>query len=491
MTTPLLIGIDLGTTNGKVACYDLKGCLHAKASHSYPTYYPHPGWAEQNPLDWLLALEKGLREVAGKLGSRIDDVIGMAVSTFGPGMVIIGEDGEPLAPCPTWQDRRCYPQGKRLLEAVGNNWIGHGAPLSAFPAKLLWAIDEIPEITARAKCITPIKGFLLYWLTGKITTDPSSGPGAIRWWAPAIEFAGWDIKRLPQILAPTESPGGLREAIAKQVGLKAGVPVFTSLNDGAAATLGSGAVHLGDSVATIATNGAARVLLSKRVKPEIALERCLFTWPFLDELWVCGGLTFNGANSLRWLADQFSIPRDDVSYDALFADAARVPAGSRGVLFLPYLGGRGTPDPKPDLRASFLHLSIKHKRAELTRAVLEGIAFSLREIYDEFERLKFDVDTVRLTGGGARSPLWRQIIVNVLNRPASLAEGDSTLGNAMVAAVGLGYYQDFSTAAEEMVTQQTFQGPDPEAVVIYERLYKRFYEIRDVMLNSPGIGSAG
>lgn len=483
MGEPLLIGIDLGTTNGKIACYDLLGNLQASAAHSYQTHYPRPGWVEQYPEDWIAAIIKGMREVVEELGSRVADVSGLALSSFGPGLVIIDDDGNPLAPCPTWQDSRCIPHGERLLEEVGNGWIGLGAPLTAFPAKLLWAIEEMPELVARASILTPIKGFLLHWLTGQAAEDPSSGPGALNWWAPAIEFAGWDIERLPRVLSPTESPGVLRESLAKKIGLKSGIPVFTSLNDGASATLGSGAINLGDSVTTIATNGAARLLMSERLDLDVALKHSYFTWPFVDGLWICGGFTYSGASSLQWLADQFGVPRASASYDELLAEAEKVPIGSRGVLFMPYLGGRGTPDPNPELRGGFLRVRLEHGRAELTRSVLEGIAYALREIYDGFSRLGFDVESVRLTGGGARSELWRQIIVDVLNLPAIQAGGDSTLGNAIVAAVGLGYHPTFQTACKAMVIPLAHEKPDPDHVAAYQRLFTSFTNTRDELVS--------
>lgn len=482
MGNPLFIGIDLGTTNGKVACYDSHGQLQAEAKNSYPTSYPRPGWVEQDPNDWTNSLQSGFKKVVISLGDRAIDVAGISVSTYGPGCVLIDDNGNPMSPSPTWQDRRCFPQGEKLVEAVGLNWIGYGAPLSAFPAKLLWVIEEEPDLVAQAAMISPIKGFLLNWLTGNSAVDPSSGPGALNWWSPAYEFAGWDIENLPKVLSATESPGNLRKEIAEKVGLRHEIPIFTGLNDGAAATLGSGAVKLGDSVITIATNGAARVLLSERVDPEIVYDRCLFNWPYLEGLWVCGGITYSGASSLQWLADQFGIPRDPISYDALLAEVEEVPVGSKGVLFIPYLGGRGTPQADPAQRGGFLNLSLIHGRPEITRSLLEGVTFAIREIYEEFNRLGFEIGALKLTGGGIRSELWRQIIVDVINREASFAGGDSTLGNAIIAAVGSGFYQDFDEASRAMVREISHEVPVTSHVDDYEQLYRSYKEARDTIV---------
>lgn len=484
MAEPLLIGIDLGTTNGKVACYDLKGHLQAEAVHSYPTQHPHPGWAEQDSNDWIAALTKGLQEVAAKLGPRVVDIAGISLSNFGPGLVIVGQDGNPLAPCPTWQDERCLSYGQKLLTDIGHDWIDLGSP-SGFPSKLLWALQEQPELMERAYRVEDVKSFVLRWLTGRSVTEPSSGPGAKDWWPHVFEYIGWPIDRLPQVIPSTESPGGLVKDLARRVGLKPGIPVFTGINDGAAATLGSGVVRLGDSVVTLGTNGVARVLTSERINSDAILAHYLFSRPFDDKLWLCGGFTRSGASSLQWLADLLGIPRDPDAYDVLLTEAAKVPPGSDGVIFLPYLSGRGTPKPDPNLRAGFLQLSLEHSRAELTRAVLEGIAYAIREIFDLFGDLGLHIGPLRLTGGGARSILWRQIMVDILNRPATLAGGDSTLGDAMLAAVGLGLYPDFEAAAEVMVKPFEHEEPNPDIVAIYEGLYEIFTEVRNTISTAP------
>ena len=485
MAEPLLIGIDLGTTNGKVACYDLDGHLLAEAVQTYPTHFPRYGWYEQDPSDWKVALECGLKEVSVSLGARAGDVVGLAVSNFGPGLVMIDQAGDPLSPCPTWQDERCRSQGRLLVEKLGTNWIGLGPPLMGFPAKLFWVIEEAPELVARAHQITDIKGFLINWLTGRPVTDPSSGPGAKSWWDPVFEFIGWPVERLPHILMATESAGGLQAGLANRVGLKSGLPVFVGVNDGAAATLGSGAVNLQDSVITLATNGACRIVVPKRLDPKIILARHLFSWPFVGEYWICGGFTCSGAGSLQWLADQFGLPRDPAAYDALLEKASAVPPGSRGLLFLPYLAGRGTPEADPNLRGGFVNVGLEHGHGELARSVVEGISYAVREIYEEFTRLNFEIGEIRITGGGARSRLWRQILADVLERPVLHAGRDSTLGNAMIAAIGLGFYSDFPSAANAMVKALDYERPKKDEVLLYRRLYQVFAQTRDISLRIP------
>lgn len=482
MADLLFIGVDLGTTNGKVACYDSRGELKAKAQRSYPTSYPELGWAEQIPEDWIEALTTCFQAVASELEDRVFDISGISLSTFGPGLVLVDAEGEPLIPCPTWQDERCREQGERLLQEVGADWIGLGAPLTGFPARVLWAVEKTPELVAKSTKLLDIKGFLLSWLTGNAVTDPSSGPGAMAWFEPAFDYAGVATDRLPRITAPVETPGTLRDELAQTLGLPGGIPIYVGINDGAAATLGSGVIHKGESIITLATNGVARVVVEGKLDSEIILERHLFSWPYVEDRWICGGFNYSGAGSLQWLIEMVGLPDEDASYKTILGEAEHVPLGSDGVIFLPYLAGRGTPTPDTSMRAGFLNLAIHHKRDVFARAMLEGITYGLREIYDEFDRQNIQTKSIHVTGGGSQSTLWRQIIADVLNRSVISAGGDATLGSAMMAAVGGGVYSDFNIAVETMVHTTSRKTPMLENTLAYEAHYEDFSKTRDACL---------
>jgi xylulokinase len=481
---PLFVGLDLGTSNAKVACYDLDGNLHARASHAIPTKYPAPGFYEQNPREWISGLIRCLKLVTSQLGSKSSHIRGLSLSNFGPGLVMIS-DGQAIAPCPTWQDERCWDQGQRLIQEVGPGWIGFGVPQTGFPARVLYALENQPDLAAKTEKMYDIKAFLVEWLTGKGVTDPSSGPGANGWHQETFEFIGWPIEKLPPVKQSTERVGLIREELAVQTGLPKNLQVFTGLNDGAAATAGSGVINLGDCIITMATNGVVRLVIPEKIKNEILLERAMFSWPFIDGLWICGGSTLSGAGSLQWFADLFDIPNTIDAYHGLLEEAACVPPGSRGVVFLPYLSGRGTPDVDTKIRGGFLHLGLEHNRGEMLRALLEGISFAIAEIFFELQGFAQAPFSVRITGGGARSELWQQIISDVLNSPITHAGGDATLGCAMVAAVGLNYYPSFAEAANHMVNPISSVAPDQHRSNEYREIFNYFSKTRNALSKAP------
>lgn len=472
----LLIGLDLGTTNAKAAAYTLDGEMVAHASVGYPTHYPQPGRPEQRPADWTAALSRALRELTASLGERKRQLAGIGLSAHGPALVLVDADGNLLTDtCATWQDEHFIPQGQRLLDVVGPGWLGLGMPLSGFPARLLWMVEEQPDFTARARYALGIKDYLVGWLTGNFATEPSSGPGRDDWWPPVFDAAGWPLERLAPVLSSTAVAGSLRDDLAKALDLPPGIPVVMGLNDGASATLASTLTQPGDAMVTIATNGVVRLVLPEPVAPDDRLDYGLFCWPYVDDLWIAGGFAKCGASALDWFARLLTDQPQD--FDRLFAEAGDAPPGSRGVTFMPYLIGRGTPYPDPAAQGSFLGLTLAHRRGDLVRAVLEGVAFALRDIFEHFTTMDAAVARMHISGGGARSPVWRQIIADVLGHDLHYYAGDSALGAAIVGSVGLGLHRNFPSAVGAMthVLEETV----PVNTGIYDDLYREFQRVRD------------
>jgi xylulokinase len=476
----VLIGLDLGTTNAKAAAYDLDGQTLAEAAVGYPTYYPAAGWAEQQPRDWLTALADVLRKLSADLGERRRDVAGLALSAHGPGLVLVDEHGQSLTQfCPTWQDERCVEQGRRLLDAVGPGWIGIGMPLSGFPAKLLWAVEHQSDAARRAKYALGVKEYVVCWLTGQVVTEPSSGPGNADWWPPVFAACGWPVRKLARVMPSTAVAGELLPALCTEFGLPKALPVVMGLNDGASAALANGMVIPGESTVTLATNGVARIVVEQPISPDTRLANGLFCWPYVNGTWVTGGFAKSAASALQWLAGVVNTGGSEAYLDVALAESAA--AAGRDVIFLPYLMGRGTPHNDPEARGAFLNLTLATTRGDLFRAVLEGVAFALRDIFERLARLGPVPGRIHISGGGARSDLWRQIVADVLQRTVIYSAADSTLGAAIVAAVGLGLHRSFAEAVAAMTRALHESIPRADTTGRYARLYAEYQRLCDAL----------
>jgi xylulokinase len=475
MTDQLLLTLDLGTTNCKAVAFTRDGEPCVSASVPYPTQNPREGWYEQRVADWRAAVAAALRAVSRQLGVQAGDVAGLSLSAWGPGLVLIDVDGTALNEAsPTWQDVRSLDHGHRLVQEVGPDWVGGGLPLTGFPAKLAWAIDAWPDLIARAASAIGVKDYLVHWLTGALATDPSSGPYATKWSSAVFDSIGWDTERLPPVVPSTAIAGRLRPDLAEQTGLPPDLPVVLGINDGAAATVGVGAHREGDAVVSLGTNGVFRLVSTAPVSAEVCLARSLFRYPLVEALWASGGFVLSGGSALAWFAGADAASGEVNDIDVLLHDAGKAPAGSDGVIFLPYLVGRGSPQPDPDAAAAFLGLRLRHRRSHLARAVLEGVAFGAKDIANALEALDLRTRRLFITGGGAASPLWRAILADVLGLPAGYVQGDSNLGAAIVLAVGLGLEDGFDAAVQRLVRDPETTPLTPENLSTYETAYRTF-----------------
>ncbi|MFA9406680.1 MAG: FGGY-family carbohydrate kinase [Anaerolineales bacterium] len=485
MTMNVLIGLDIGTTNVKAAAYNQDGALLAESSATYPTHYPEPGWAEQDPLDWETSASVVLTELVAQLGDNGVQIAALGISAHAPGLIPVDDRGQTLLKrIPIWQDERSFKQGHRLLKEIGAEWVGLGMPFAAFGPKLRWFTETHPDLAQKTAYALGVKAYLLHWLTREYATDPSSEPGRSSVWERLCCASSWSIEKLVPVRRETKIIGELRDDLARDFGIPHPVPVIIGLNDGASATLGNGAAHPGEAVITLGTNGVIFVVSDQPIPSDIRLRDAIFCWPFIQDRWIIGGQTKSGAASLQWFMGwiQPGSP-DNLEYSQLLEESAEVPAGSRGVTFLPYLIGKGTPRDDPLATGSFIGLSLLTRRRELARAVLEGVAFTLRDAMQALSVNNVYVEKMMITGGGARSELWRQILANVLNRPLHYCDGDSCLGAAMLAAVGIRIYPDVDIALENMKPETIEIHPQTQAVETYERLYHAFEKKRDVLFD--------
>jgi xylulokinase len=464
----LFLAMDVGTSSVKTAVVGIDGRTVAETACSYPTQRPQPGWAEQDPRDWTVALTKALKSLCAKLNGTQREILGCALSGHGPTLVMVGSHGKPLKPAPTWQDYRSLGQGDALLrEADSHAWLGMGPLRTGMAAKLLWAKENWPDACENCRWVGGVKSYVHFWLTGQVASEPSSGPGALEWPKTVFDHIGFPLEKLPAVYPFTHHLGNLRPEVAQATGLPDGLPVYMGLNDGASSTLGSGACEVGDACVSLGTNGVARLVLDRPFDPEHGLEIDAFFWPFVPQRWVVGGMTITGGSSLDWIRSCVGGPE----FEVIVQEAEEVPLGSRGVIFLPYLMGRGTPYPMEKARAALLNLDISHGRGEMVRSVMEGVGFALREIFDEFQARGFTLGDVRITGGGVKVDLWRRIMASILNRRMIHAGGDATLGAAIVVATASGHYPDVSSAVESMVHIHQIDEPQAEHVAQYQAAF--------------------
>jgi xylulokinase len=482
MSSSHFLGLDLGTTNAKAALYDAEGKLIGEATVTYATDYSQPGGAEQRLTDWTDALTQACCGLMAKVGDTAHDLLAIGVSAHGPGVILLDGAGEPLlATSPTWQDTRCTAHGEALLAAVGTAWTGLHMPRNSFPAQLQWLCARYPVQAAQARYALSIKDYLVYWLTGTLCTEPTQVAGGIDWAPALLRASGWDVTRLPPVVSATQVVGTVRTALLRPLGLPNALPVVGGLADGAAATLSMGAIQPDQAVLTLATSGVIRLVTAAAVDPVRQQTHNLFCWPYIDPLWIVGGHIKAAAGALQWLHNILA-PTADLA--TTLAQAAQSPVGSRGVTFLPYLLGRGTPHVDESATGAFLGLTFAHGPGDLTRAVLEGVAFAYREVLDDFLAMGHAIPELYISGGGARSPLWRQILADVLERPLVYYGADSTLGAAMVAAIGSGYYAHYQSAVAAMVHPGERTAPNQEQVNHYATILQTHRTWRDRLYGS-------
>jgi xylulokinase len=479
------IGIDTSTTATKALLMDESGKVLGVASNEYLYETPQPLWSEQDPALWWHATLESIRQVLAETGVEPEAVKGIGLTGQMHGLVLLDENGEVLCPAILWNDQRTGLQcdsirlklgREKLIRITGNDALtGFTAP------KILWVQEHEPEIWKRARHILLPKDYVRYKLTGDFASDRAGGAGTIlfdlakRDWSPEV-LATLDIpaEYLPKTYEGTDVTGTLSSMVARELGLPAGIPVFGGGGDQAAAAVGTGAVKAGVVSLSLGTSG---VVFATTDGPFIESEGRLHAFCHsVPGKWHLMGVMLSAAGSLRWHRDTFA---PGTGYDTLLKPAADVSTGSDGLFFLPYLTGERTPYPDPLARGAFVGLTVRHSFPHLTRAVLEGVSFGLR---DSFELMKSagleNISQVRVTGGGARSPLWRQILADVFGAEIVTvnAEEGAAYGAALLAATGSGAFRSVESACDAtiQITGSTQPGKDQH---IYERLYPLYRDL--------------
>jgi xylulokinase len=478
-----LLGIDVSTTATKALLIDQQGAVKAVSANEYAFDTPRPLWSEQDPPVWWYGALQSIRTVLAESGVSGEEIAAIGLTGQMHGLVLLNHDGSVLRPSILWNDQRTGAQCDEIRERVGKEDLirltGNDA-LTGFTApKILWVREHEPEVYERVRHILLPKDYLRYRLSGELGTDKAGAAGTLlldlrsRDWSSEI-LEALDIPKdfLPPTHEGPEVTSRVSASVAADTGLREGTPIVAGGGDQSAQAVGVGAVTEGIVALTLGTSGVVFATVNEPFyEPEGRLHAFCHAVP---GRWHLMGVMLSAAGSLRWYRDTLA---PGVSFDDLLAPAADVPPGSDGLLFLPYLTGERTPHPDPLARGAFVGLTVRHTAAHMTRAVLEGVAFGLR---DSFELMKgvglSDIRQVRVSGGGARSPLWRQILADVLNSElvtVNTTEG-AAYGAALLAGVGAGVWPDVDSACTETIAITGETKPNPAAAEQYESAYAHY-----------------
>jgi xylulokinase len=481
----LVIGLDLGTGGVRAIAVDLHGQLMAQTTKSYPLFTPHPGWTEQNPADWVEASLEALSDIAQQLGENCAIALGLSGQMHG--MVPLDAEGHVIRPAILWNDQRTGKAVEAIESTISRQELiqrtGNPAITGFQLPKLVWLRTEEPQAYAQVRQILLPKDYLGYVLTGVAVTEPSdaSGTGCLnlanrQWDSDILNALKMNPAWFPPVVESTAIAGRLKPEIAAHVGLPAGLPVIAGGGDNAAAAIGLGisASNLNRGSLSIGTSG---VIFAPLEHPIPDPEGRVHLFCHADGGYHLLGVTLAAGGSLRWY-------RDTIAPQIAFADlmqlAERSQPGARGVLFLPHLAGERSPHLDPETRGAWVNLALAHSQADLIRAVLEGVAFSLREALDIIHNIT-PMKQLLATGGGARSSVWLKILADILQTEliAPKAEEGAAYGAAILAMVGVGVYSNLEAAFQ--ILPQAENVVQPQKNLIYESAFQKYQQLYEAL----------
>lgn len=473
----LYIGVDLGTSAVKLLLMNEYGEIKKIVSKEYPLYFPHPGWSEQQPEDWFTRTMEGIRELVTE--SDRTQVAGISFGGQMHGLVVLDRDDRVIRPAILWNDGRTGAETEYLNQTIGKEKLSEYTANIAFAGftapKLLWMRKHEPDNFAKISKIMLPKDYLAYRLSGSFCTDVSDASGMLLfdvknrcWSEDMLEICGIKSEMLPEIHESYEVTGKLKPEIADGLGLADTVKVVAGAGDNAAAAVGTGTV--GDGRCNISLGTSGTVFISSR-KFGVDAGNALHSFAHADGSYHLMGCMLSAASCNKWW-------NEDILKTGDFAaeQAGITGLGENPVFFLPYLMGERSPHNDPDARAMFIGMSMDTTREDMTQAVLEGVAFALRDSLEVARGLGIDIRRTKICGGGAKSPLWKRIIANVLdlNVDVVAVEEGPAMGAAMLAAVGCGEYASVEEAAEKIVRVVDTIEPEPGLVEKYEKKYQKF-----------------
>ncbi len=485
-----LLGIDLGTSSVKAVILDAEGNVCGVGAQEYAIQTPYTGWAEQDPREWWSATIFAVRQAVEQAGSPLANPIrGIGLSGQMHGTVLIDARHNPLGAAIIWADQRSAAEVDECTALIGTERLARicgTAPAAGFMAPTLrWLKRHDPiRLDQAAACLLP-KDYIRLRLTGELATDASDASAtalfditARGWSAEVVDLLGLPMRLLPPVLESSARAGTLTQSAADALGLSAGIAVVAGCADQAAQAIGNGLIDPGVGSVTIGTGGQIFTPLNA---PLIEDQLRLHVFCHAPaERWYLLGAMLSGGLSLRWFRNLLGADNDPNAYATLADQADHVLPGADGLLFLPYLIGERAPVRDPFARGTFIGLTLQHERGHLARAIMEGVAFALRQIVEIMQALNAPLDHLVASGNGLISPVWRQIVADVLKRPLYLAPGGERagIGAALIAGIGTGIYADYAEARRVIGTSpNAVTEPDARRARFYDDHYMRFLQV--------------
>jgi len=486
-----LLGIDIGTSGTKALLMDEAGAIKARSVQEYPLHTPRPLWSEQDPEDWWRATCAAIRHVLQQSGVAPSQVAGVGLSGQMHGAVFLGEGDQVLRRAILWNDQRTQAECDWIMDTIGRDRVVEltlNPVLTGFTAgKIVWVRNHEPEIYAKTRKVLLPKDFIRLRLTGEYATEVSDASGtslfnvAKRQWAEEmLDGSGIPRSWMPRVYESPETTGRITPQASAMTGLAEGTPVVGGGGDQAAGAVGNGIVETGIVSSTVGTSGVVFAFADQPVMdPKLRLHTFCHAVP---GKWHVMGVMLSAGGSLQWYRDAFCEAEKAEAartgkdpYELITSQAAQAPVGCEGLIFLPYLTGERTPYPDPHARGVFFGITRRCTRAYFARAILEGVAFGLRDSFEIMREMRLPITQVRASGGGARSPLWRQIQTDVTNLPhytINVDEGPA-LGVALLAGVGAGVYPDVPSACKSIIRVVS----STEVCHVNRVAYDRFYAV--------------
>ena len=482
----LYIGVDLGTSAVKLLLMDGNGKIEKIVSKEYPLSFPHPGWSEQKPEDWWAQSMEGLKELTSECDKS--QVAGISFGGQMHGLVVLDKDDNVIRPAILWNDGRTGKETEYLNTVIGKDKLSEYTANIAFAGftapKILWMKENEPENFAKIAKIMLPKDYLAYKLSGIHCTDVSDASGMLLfdvknkcWSKEMMDICSVREEQLAKIFESYEVVGTLKPEVAKELGLSESVKVIAGAGDNAAAAIGTGTV--GDGRCNISLGTSGTIFISSK---EFCVDdkNALHAFAHSDGHYHLMGCMLSAASCNKWWMEEIIGTTEFAKEQAPITDDK---LGENNVYFLPYLMGERSPHNNPDARATFIGMSMDSTRADMTQAVLEGVAFGIRDSFEVARSQGIKIESTKICGGGAKSPLWKKIMANVLGIPVEVIESEEGpgYGGAILAAVGCGEYATVEEAADKLVKVVDVVKPDKELTAKYEERYQYFKQLYPTM----------